>query len=146
MSTKVNVNWVKDMLFDAEVSGHHVKMDLDVQFGGNDEGARPKPLLLAALSGCSGMDVVSILKKMKVPAYTFKIGLDADSTSEHPIIYHTIRMDFYFAGEDLPEDKFVKAVRLSTEKYCGVNAMLKKAANIIVRIFINGQEVTYNED
>ncbi len=141
MTTKASMKWVKDMLFDAEISGHHILMDADTQWGGKDQGARPKPLLLAALSGCSGMDVVSILDKMKVPEYTFDVDMEADSTSEHPITYHTIRMNFRFEGETLPKDKFVKAVKLSTERYCGVMAMLKKAANIIVNVYINGEEV-----
>ena len=141
MTTKASMKWVKDMLFDAEVSGHHILMDADTQWGGKDQGARPKPLLLAALSGCSGMDVVSILDKMKVPEYTFNVEMEADSTSEHPITYHTIRMNFLFEGEDLPKDKFVKAVKLSTERYCGVMAMLKKAANIVVAVHINGEEI-----
>jgi len=99
-------------------------------------------LLLAALSGCSGMDVVSILEKMNVPEYKFDVDMEADSTTEHPITYHTIRMNFLFEGVDLPKDKFVKAVKLSTEKYCGVMAMLKKAANIIVKVYINAEEVS----
>ncbi len=87
------------------------------------------------------MDVVSILDKMKVPEYKFDVDMEADSTTEHPVTYHTIRMKFLFEGENLPKDKFVKAVKLSTERYCGVMAMLKKAANIIVNVYINGEEV-----
>lgn len=142
MTTKASMKWVKDMLFDAEVSGHHILMDADPQWGGKDQGTRPKPLLLAALSGCSGMDVVSILEKMNVPEYKFNVEMEADSTSEHPITYHTIRVNFMFEGQDLPKDKVLKAVKLSTEKYCGVMAMLKKAANIIVKVYINGEEVS----
>jgi len=142
MTTKAKMKWVKDMLFDAEITGHHILIDADTPWGGKDKGARPKPLLLAALSGCSGMDVVSILEKMNVPAYKFDVDMEADSTTEHPITYHTIRMNFLFEGVDLPKDKFVKAVKLSTEKYCGVMAMLKKAANIIVKVYINAEEVS----
>ena len=142
MSSKVTMQWTGGMSFDAEVNGHHLIMDLDVPSGGQDSGPRPKPLLLAALSGCSGMDVVSILEKMRVENYKFHVDMEADSTSEHPIVYHTIRMNFHFTGENVPADKVIKAVTLSTEKYCGVGAMLKRAANIIVRIYINNEDVT----
>jgi putative redox protein len=69
------------------------------------------------------------------------MDLEADSTSEHPIVYHTIRFNFFFEGENLPADKIVKAVSLSTERYCGVNAMLQKSANVLVKTFINSKEV-----
>ena len=142
MVTTVSTNWVKDMLFDAELSGHHLLMDLDTQVGGEDKGPRPKPLILAALSGCSGMDVVSILEKMRVKDYQFKIDVAAESTTEHPITYHTINVDFHFEGSDLPNDKVYRAVELSTTKYCGVMAMLRKAAQINVKVYVNGLEVT----
>lgn len=141
MSSKVTTTWIDNMTFDAEVSGHHILMDADPEWGGEDRGPRPKPLLLAALSGCSGLDVVSILNKMQIKDYRFHMDLEADSTSEHPIVYHTIRFNFFFEGENLPADKIVKAVSLSTERYCGVNAMLQKSANVLVKTFINSKEV-----
>ena len=142
MATTVSTNWVKDMLFDAELSGHHLLMDLDTKAGGEDKGPRPKSLILAALSGCSGMDVVSILKKMKVTDYQFKMDIAAESTTEHPITYHTINVDFHFEGKELSQDKIYRAVELSTTKYCGVMAMLRKAAQINVKVYVNGLEVT----
>lgn len=142
MATTVSTNWVKDTLFDAELSGHHLLMDLDTKAGGEDKGPRPKPLILAALSGCSGMDVVSILQKMRVIDYKFKIDIAAESTTEHPITYHTINVDFHFEGKDLPQDKVYRAVELSTTTYCGVMAMLRKAAQINVKVYVNGLEVT----
>ncbi len=142
MSTKTSMQWTGGMTFDAEVSGHHIIMDADSEWGGKNAGPRPKPLILAALSGCSGMDVVSILEKMRVENYKFRVDVDADSTTDHPIVYHTIRVHFHFYGENLPSDKIIKAVGLSTERYCGVYAMLKKAANIIVKTYINDQEVS----
>lgn len=142
MSSKTSMKWIGDMAFDVDVNGHHLIMDADSQWGGKDAGPRPKPLLLAALSGCSGMDVVSILEKMKVEKYEFRVDVEADSTSDHPITYHTIRVDFHFNGEDLPSDKLLKAVTLSTERYCGVIAMLQKAANIIVKVYNNDEEIS----
>lgn len=141
-SKKVITHWREGMTFDAIVTGHHLLMDADTEWGGQDKGPRPKALLLAALCGCSGMDVVSILAKMKLPDYKFRMEADADSTEEHPIVYKAIRFYFFFEGENLPPDKIIKAVKLSTEQYCGVNAMLKKAAEVIVKIYINNEEVS----
>jgi len=141
VASKVVTKWTGGMVFDANVNGHHILMDADPQWGGKDTGPRPKPLLLAALAGCSGLDIVAVLNKMKVENYRFEIETDAESTTEHPIIYHTITAKFKFEGDNLPQDKIVKAVTLSTERYCGVNAMLKKAANVIVKIYINEVEV-----
>ncbi len=142
MSSRTTTEWIGGLAFDSVVNGHHLVMDVDAEAGGKDAGPRPKPLLLAALSGCSGMDVVSILDKMKVGPYQLRIDAEADSTSEHPIVYHTIRLSYHFQGENLPADKIVKAVTLSTEKYCGVNAMLQRTARVIVGIHINDKEIT----
>lgn len=141
MSIVVNTKWTGGMSFDAEVTGHHIIMDIAKESGGNDTGPRPKAMLLAALAGCAGMDIVSILEKMKVTDYALDISAEAETTTEHPIIYHTITVNFLFTGTDLPPEKLKKAVNLSTERYCGVNAMLNKASNIIPKIFINGTEV-----
>jgi putative redox protein len=142
MSSKTTLTWTGGMAFDAEANGHHLTLDADAEWGGKDLGPRPKPLLLIALSGCSGMDVVSLLQKMRVENYKFRVDVEADSTTEQPITYHTIRADFRFWGENLPPEKVLKAVRLSVERYCGVHAMLSKAANIIVKTYINDEEVT----
>ncbi len=141
MPSSVTTKWTGGMVFDAEINGHHLKMDADPEWGGTDQGPRPKPLLLAALAGCSGLDIVSILNKMQITDYNFEIVTEAENTLEHPIVYHTITAKFIFRGENLPEDKIKKAVTLSTDRYCGVNAMLKKSANIIVKIIINDTEV-----
>ena len=132
MATRVKTVWSGGMTFTAEVNGHQLIMDADPYFGGTDQGPRPKPLLLAALCGCSGMDVVSILEKMGIKDYNLEMD---------PIIYHTITLTYNFQGNNLPADKIAKAVNLSLEKYCAVNAMLKKAAKIIPEVYINNLEV-----
>jgi len=141
MPTTVSTKWTGDMSFDALVTGHHIIMDVGSESGGRDSGPRPKAMLLASLMGCSGMDIVSILKKMKVEDYSFEMKADGDTAEDHPMVYTNIVLQFMFKGDDLPEDKIVKAVSLSTEKYCAVNAMLKKTAEIKVQVFINDSEV-----
>lgn len=139
--TKTSLTWIENLAFEAEADGFSLRLDSSIDKGGKNLGVRPKPLLLVALSGCTGMDVVSILKKMRVEDYKLKIDMEADTTDEHPKTYHTIRMKFNFEGENLPLEKIINAVQLSSEKYCGVNAMLKKAAVIKSTIIINNQEV-----
>ncbi|MCD8479792.1 MAG: OsmC family protein [Candidatus Cloacimonetes bacterium] len=141
MPSTVSTKWTGDMSFDALVTGHHIIMDVGTESGGKDSGPRPKAMLLASLMGCSGMDIVSILKKMKVEDYSFEMKADGDTAEDHPMVYTNIVLQFMFKGDDLPEDKIVKAVSLSTEKYCAVNAMLKKTAEIKVQVFINDSEV-----
>ena len=136
MDTKVECIWVENMVFDANLDGHHVIMDASPEVGGEDKGARPKPLLLASLAGCTGIDVVSILKKMRVELDGFRMEIGANLTEEHPKIYDKIMVTYYFKGKDLPMDKLEKAVQLSEEKYCGVSAMLKKAGLIEYEIII----------
>lgn len=124
------------MKFDAVVSGHHVVMDALPQVGGNDEGARPKELMLASLAGCTGMDVVSILKKMRVePAY-FNIRVEAEMTEEHPKHYTAMHIIYEFKGENLDIEKLQKAIDLSQERYCGVSFAYRKAMEITSEIVI----------
>ncbi len=141
MATKVTTTWLEGMAFKSESDGHSLIMDVGKDGGGKDLGPRPKPLLLTALSGCSGMDVVSILGKMRISDYNLRIEMEADSTPEHPKYYDMIRMFFIFKGENLPADQIIHAVELSTTRYCGVNAMLKQAAQITSTIIINEKEI-----
>ena len=139
--TGTRLEWKGGMTFDAELNGHHFYIDAAETAGGKNLGPRPKGLLLSGLAGCTGMDVVSILKKMKVEDFTFALEVSADSTEEHPKTYHTIYLNYIFAGSDLPADKIKRAVELSETKYCGVSAMLGKAAKIKSRIIANGKEI-----
>lgn len=135
MST-VNVNWSGDMSFDAEVNGFNIKLDADETVGGKNQGPRPKPFILVSLGGCTGMDVVSILKKMRVEFESLSIDITGEQTEEHPKYYHTINIKYLFGGRDLPMAKLEKAVNLSQERYCGVSAMLGKVATINTEIVV----------
>lgn len=124
------------MTFDAALNGHNILMDAGLASGGNDSGPRPKTLLLAGLGGCTGMDVISILAKMKIVPANFWIDITAGMTDEYPQVFNQIKMTYYFKGDDLPLDKLEKAVNLSQEKYCGVSAMLSKTAEMLIEIKI----------
>lgn len=136
MSTKVTINWSGDMAFVAEVNGFAVQLDASREVGGKGKGPRPKPLTLAALGGCTGMDVVSILEKMRVSVEAFDMQIEAEETEEHPKVYRKIHLVYIFKGKDLPMDKLEKAVNLSQERYCGVSAMLRKAVELTHEITV----------
>jgi putative redox protein len=136
MSQQAIVTWQSNMTFDASVNGHHILMDLDSASGGNNNGPKPKILLLAGLGGCTGMDVVSILEKMKIVPEKFWIEITAEMADEHPKIYNQIRIVYYFRGDNLPFEKLEKAVNLSKEKYCSVSAMLSKSAEMHTEIMV----------
>jgi putative redox protein len=84
-------------------------------------------MLMASLAGCTGMDVMSILKKMKVEAKGLNIRVEGIIAEEHPKIYNSIHLIYEFTGENLPMDRLVRAIELSQEKYCGVSLSLQKA-------------------
>ena len=125
------------MLFDANVSGHSVMMDATVDNGGENKGSRPKEMMLAALAGCTGMDVVSILKKMRVEFSALDIRIEANVTQEHPKHYDRMHVIYEFTGTDLPMEQLKKAVDLSQNRYCGVSFVYKKAMEVTYEILVN---------
>lgn len=133
---KIKVNWQKNLSFLAEVNNHNLILDASEQVGGENKGPRPKPLLMAALAGCTGMDVVSIFKKMRVELDDFNVYVEGDITEEHPKQFTSMHIIYEFKGKNLPEEKLQKAVDLSDERYCGVSAMFKKAIKITHEIRI----------
>ena len=124
------------MCFEVDLGGHHFLVDADESVGGMNRGPRPKPLLLSALAGCTAMDVISILRKMKHEPDGFQVEVDGRLTEEHPKIYRTLHIRYVFKGGDLKMEKLQKAVNLSMEKYCGVSAMLRKTAKLTHEIVI----------
>ena len=135
-STKVNIDWIEDLAFEAEVNGHKLVIDAEESVGGKDRGPRPKPLTLVSLGGCTGMDVVSILQKMRVNFESCRVSVEAEQTDEHPKYYHKIHLTYTFKGKDLPMAKLDKAVNLSQDRYCGVTAMLRSTAELTYEIVI----------
>jgi len=136
MSEKINVTWSGEMAFEAEVNDFKIKLDADERVGGKNGGPRPKPLTLVSLGGCTGMDVISILAKMRVVPDAFDVQISGELTEEHPKYYHKIHIVYKFKGNDLPMDKLEKAVTLSQDRYCGVSEMLRRAATLTHEIVI----------
>ena len=115
------------MTFEAAIREHRLIMDANEDSGGHNKGPRPKPMLMASLAGCTGMDVMSILKKMKVEPTDLNIRVEGIIAEEHPKIYTSIHLIYEFKGENLPMDRLIRAIELSQEKYCGVSLSLQKA-------------------
>ncbi|RKQ85534.1 OsmC family protein [Brockia lithotrophica] len=122
-------------------SGHSVVIDTDPDHGGTDQGPRPMELLLHGLAGCTGIDIVLILQRMRVPLEGFSIQVNAERAEEHPRRFTKIHLHYRFVGTNLPEDKVKRAVGLSVEKYCSASASI--AAPIVVTYEVNGQTYTY---
>jgi len=136
MATTVNIEWKQNMAFEAEVNGHIIPIDADEKVGGENFGARPKPLTLVSLGGCTGMDVRSILAKMRVEFDAFNVSVSGELTEEHPKYFNKIHITYSFKGKDLPLAKLEKAITLSQDRYCGVTAMLNAVAEITHEIVI----------
>jgi len=132
----ITTSWKGGMAFEADVNGHAVKMDALEEFGGQNSGPSPKKLMLVALSGCTGMDVVSILKKMHVNIDKLEIEVQGDVTEEHPKHYFKMHVIYYIHGNDLPLDKLEKAVKMSEDTYCGVRAAYAKGMEMTSEIRI----------
>ena len=130
----VSTKWINNMAFESEVNGHKLILDAETEVGGQNLGPRPKNLMLTALGGCTAMDVISILKKMRVEVEKFNVIIEGDLTEEFPKHFYKMHVIYEFTGKDLPMDKLQKAVSLSEEKYCGVSAVYKKAMEMTSEI------------
>lgn len=130
MKESIDVNWTGNMSFEAKIGEYSINIDADPAVGGENKGPKPKPLLMVSLAGCTGMDVVSILKKMRVEFDGLNIKVEGELTDEHPKKYVQMTVIYEFKGKNLPMDKLQKAVDMSKDKYCGVSASLKEVIDI----------------
>lgn len=126
------------MSFETEINGHKLIIDAEPDVGGEDLGPRPKPFMLAALGGCTGMDVISILKKMRVEVKSLNVKVEGELTEEYPRKFYKMHVTYQIEGDDLPMDKVEKAVSLSEDRYCGVSAVYKEVMEITSEIIITG--------
>ncbi len=141
MKKSAKIVWQKGMAFAAHLEGFQFLIDADPEVGGENKGPKPKGLTLVSLAGCTGMDVIAILNKMRVIVDHFEVTADAEIVDEHPMRFDKIIVKYFLKGRDLPPEKIQKAVSLSEEKYCGVSATLKPQVMITSEIFINGKKI-----
>lgn len=130
----VTTTWKGKMQFEStNPSGETFLINAAAENGGEGAGLRPKAMMLSALAGCSGLDVVSLIEKMKLEVDDFKIETIANLTEEHPKVYDAVTVEYHFYGNNLNEVKLQRAVDLSVEKYCGVMEMFRQFAKIEIR-------------
>ena len=127
----VSVNWVDGMLMVGKShSGHSITMDGPPEIGGDNLGVRPMEMLLLGVAGCTMIDVITTLKKMRQDLTNCETKLSAERADEHPKVFTDIHIQFIVKGQDLDPKKVEKAITLSAEKYCSASIMLGKTASI----------------
>lgn len=136
----VTTTWEKNGIFETDNPSGNTTFMFDASADNGDVvGFGPKALMLSSLAGCSGLDIDSLLKKMRALPEDFKIIVKADLTDEHPRYYNNVTVEYHFYGPDLKEDKINKAVNLSVEKYCGVMEMFRQFADITTEVYLHGE-------
>lgn len=128
---KAVVRFVDGMQFVGSAdSGHGVVMDAPQPVGGNNTGSKPMELLLMGLGGCTGMDVISIMRKKKQDVAGLEINVFGKQAEEHPHKYTSLQIEYVVKGRNISEDALQRAIQLSLEKYCSVGATLSGTAEI----------------
>lgn len=122
------------MSFTTAIRGHNVVIDLDPSNGGNNLGTSPKILMLVSLAGCTGVDVVGILNKMKVQFSGLSINVHAHLTDTEPKIYDEVVITYSIKVDEKDQPKMEKAVALSQDKYCGVSEMFRAFSKLSHKI------------
>lgn len=130
----ITTTWKGNMQFESTNPGGSLIIDAAEEVGGTNNGLRPKALMLSALAGCSGLDVASLIKKMRLEVTDFNIETQGFLTDTEPQVYDKVTVTYHFYGSNLNEEKLNRAVELSVEKYCGVMHMFKNFATITTAI------------
>ena len=142
---EIETQWMGKMQFNSLVNGHTIVMDAPEKVGGEDNGPIPKPFVLTALSGCTGMDIVAILRKAQIQVKDLDIKVIGELSKTAPIQYVAIHLKYEFSGDAAFKDAAVGAVNDSQEKYCGVSSMLKKALPVTWEVSYNGTTIFNNQ-
>lgn len=124
----VTTEWKGKMHFESVVNDHIIHFDKLEIHGGENKGPRPKPLILSAIAGCTGMEIIAILEKMRIKIQNLEIDISAELNDGQPKIYKSMNIVFKVKGTDSDKSKIERAIYLAAEKYCGVLAMVRKFA------------------
>lgn len=139
----VTCTWNEKLKFTTTARQHVFPMDAKTPVG-SDEAATPKELLLAAIGGCTAMDVVSLFRKARVDPESFRVDVHADVNAGHPATFKSVKIDYHVTGA-LPPETVLDAVKKSMTLYCGVNAMIAKACPVTYDVHLNGAVVGSGE-
>ena len=139
MKETITTRWLSGLAFEADMDGHKIYMDSSMEHGGKNTGPRPKPLMMVALAGCTGMDVAALLKKMRVEMEEFSVEIEGDISEEHPKRFVGMKVIYRLKGKEIDRKKVEKAVHLSSTRYCGVSVNYSKAFPITHEILIEDQ-------
>ncbi len=145
MVHEIETQWMSKMQFNALVNGHTIIMDAPKRAGGEDNGPIPKPFILTALSGCTGMDIVHLLKKANKSVKDLSIKVTGEISKTIPVEYVRIHVVYDFKGEPDNKHAALDAVKDSQEKICGVSHMLKKILPVTWEINYNNQQIFNNK-
>ncbi len=127
----ISVKWIDGMLMVGKSdSGHAIVMDGPPEIGGENLGVRPMEMLLLGMAGCTMIDVVSTLKKMREDVVDCQTQVSAERDEEYPKVFTNIHVHFILRGKQLNPSKVDKAIKLSSEKYCSASIMIGKTAII----------------
>jgi len=127
----ISVNWVDGLLMVGKSdSGHTITMDGPPESGGENLGVRPMEMLLLGVAGCTMIDVVTTLKKMRQDLSHLETKINAERATDHPKVFTDIHIQFILKGQNLDEKKVDKAITLSADKYCSASIMLGEMATI----------------
>lgn len=132
----VHLHWQGGMRFGSEDG--RWSLDVPPEQGGSGAGPAPMETVLAALAGCTGMDVVAILQKMREPLEELQVEVEGERAQEHPRVYTRVHVRYRFAGARLRPEAVTRAVRLSQERYCPVSAMLRASVSVTYEVELNG--------
>jgi len=125
---KASVQWKENMIFIVTPdSGFAVQMDADASFGGTNQGVRPMEMVALALAGCTGMDVISILRKKRQQVTGFEVRINAPRSAEHPKVFTRAQVTYVVTGRNIEEAAVLRSIELSMTKYCPVQVMLSQA-------------------
>ena len=130
MTEKTVIELKGKMSFEVSLDGHKFMIDSSEEFGGENKGPKPKNLMLASLAGCTGMDIASMLRKMRIPFENLKVEVSGDLTETHPKHFESMHITYIIKGKDLPREKIDMAIELSQTKYCGVSYTFKESMKI----------------
>ena len=145
MKHEIEAQWMGRMQFNALVNGHTLVMDAPPRAGGEDQGPIPKPFVLTALSGCTGMDVIALLRKQGKQLQSLNLKVDGQISAQQPIEYTSAHIVYEMNGRQEDEKTALEAVMYSQEKICGVDSMLKKIMPVTWQVLFNGKEIFTNK-